>query len=161
MTGSALTPYFFVSIDATTVYSVANGAVVSCAKAGCGGTPTNLTSGISNLNARNVTIDATSIYFQDGGGNRLLRCPKTGCAGAPTVLVAFAAGSGMVTDDMVVGATAIYWGLPFYGELSMCPLTGCPAPVQLANSGAVWLLGVDATNVYTAGGNETVYRIPQ
>jgi hypothetical protein len=108
-----------VAVDAESVYWVtggsptsADGQVLKCAIAGCGGNPIVVASGL--IMPRAIVVDATSVYWVagwfDDAPPQVLKCPNTGCVGLPTVLVsAVPKFSSVDPQGLAVDATSLYW----------------------------------------------------
>jgi len=158
-------------VDDTDVYwtdyaiGTTSGAVMKCARTGCGDRPTTLAAGQTNPSA--VALDAMNVYWLNDDGT-VMSCAKAGCAGHPTRLASSPpSGNLFAAQSLVVQGGVAYWtssGLsgagdppqaPTPGTVLACPVTGCPSgPTTLATTGAASLsweltgLALDATSVY-------------
>ena len=133
------------AVDAVNVYwsDEGAGAVMACAKSGCGGTPTVLAS-LQAAPRRTIT-DGSFVYFATDAG--VVRCAVAGCGSSPTLLTST---TPPTNSAMAVDSQNVYWVSPA-GALLSCSTSGCPSgPTTLAVS-------TDATGGIVSTGTEVVW----
>jgi hypothetical protein len=100
----------------------------------CDGSPCQpvvLATGSGPLVAGGLAVDATSVYWVDSKGGRVLACKKTGCGLSPTVL---ASGQGGPSGIAVANGVA-YWTNSDSGTVSFCSVNGCGGTPTVLVSG--------------------------
>jgi len=143
---------FGIALDADNVYWLNRGTyspdagtypgqLMKCAKAGCGGSPTVLASGVSNLPTR-LAVYGGTIYW--AASDMVLSCSTDGCSGGPTVL----ASSVPNYTDIAVDATGIYLANAIYDAIDVCPFAGCAAPMAIPTPAPPSVIALDGTNVF-------------
>jgi hypothetical protein len=157
--GAASTLYdsnftFTVAVDATRVYSAdAPGAtgtvgagIVACAKAGCGGVPTLISTGPATV--QQIAVDATNVYWTAADGT-VMKAPVAG--GAATQLA-----KARSTYGIAVARTSVYFSDPLSRQIVRVPIDGgAPTLVAQAPDGPGTLV-TDASNVYFTNGDDVV-----
>lgn len=125
------------------------GAIAGCAVAGCNGRPTLMwVGGTPDGNPRNLTGDATNLFWTDGTGG-IMQCAKVDCAATRITLVA--GHNNLSVGAIAVDATDVYWR---DSNIYKCAIGGCnsaPTLVAMASAGDFqWdgTLALDATRVY-------------
>ena len=137
-------------IDDTNVYWSEQGGAAFCARAGCGGHPTALVSGMTTadggaLDYDGIAVGPSLIYFPLGGSLR--GCTKTGCGNSPSTLTVANA------DDLTSDANNLYGADG--DDIFACPLGNCSdaTRVQLvSNVSGSESVAVDTINVYFSYG---------
>jgi hypothetical protein len=150
-----------IAVDSTNVYWTdpgtfggSDGAVVKCAIAGCGGSPTTLASG--QHTPAGIATDGTNVYWTNGGSSSgsVVMCPVGGCGGVPTTL----ASSQSYPGGIAVEGTSVYWTESASGSgVAKCAIAGCGgSPTTLVSgTGSAVAIAVDTKNVYWTGGGNT------
>jgi hypothetical protein len=125
------------------------GSISACAVAGCNGAPTLMSAvGTPDGNPRNLTSDATRLFWTDGTGG-IVQCAKADCAGTQITLVA--GHNNLDVGAIAIDATDVYWRDT---NIYKCAIDGCngtPTLVATASADSFqWdgTLAVDATRVY-------------
>jgi len=97
------------ALDATAVYwtDYSSGVVASCAKTGCGMSPTVLA--MAQANPFGIAVDSTYVYWVNSGTSgtpdgAVVRCAKAGCGGKPTVVLP----SLNTPETLALDATSLY-----------------------------------------------------
>lgn len=146
-----------VAINSTTVFSLgfpdnsslANGLVVSCDKAGCGGSYTTVASGQSMV--WGVAADDANVYWtnQGGSGAGLFKAPAGG--GSPTTLAAAVNADSIVVSGGRVFYVATKGGRPGTRGSTACPSTeerprrSCRLPPTAASPPSPWTASASTT----------------
>jgi hypothetical protein len=120
--------------------------VMTCAKAGCNGSPTVLASG-TWIGASKLGVDDSNVYWILTSS--VLVCPLTGCVGDPQVVWS---GTGPLYD-IAVDATGAYFTSTGGGQLVRCPGVDCDGggiifPGAYGGTYAPSAVALDATSVY-------------
>jgi hypothetical protein len=133
-----------IAVDATNVYWLADDgsgslAVLSCAKAGCGGNPTTLCS--PGGGHATLAIDAQHVYFGDYDTGEMWQCPIDG--GAFKSLPA-----GIQFIGIALQGPNLYWGNQD-GTLQTCPTASCTTDATVtAGNNFIGPLAVDDQAAY-------------
>jgi hypothetical protein len=106
-------------LDDTNVYWSEQGGAASCARAGCGGNPNVLVSGLTTADGGpadydGIAIGPSLVYFPNDGALR--SCAKGGCSNSPTTLGGYA-------DDLASDTNNLYGTNG--DNVFMCPLGDC------------------------------------
>jgi hypothetical protein len=125
------------STFAKSVGPIREGAVMKCAKKGCGNTPTVVAAGLCL--ADQIALDDTNVYWSSYYG--VMKCPKSGCGSSPTMLASVRA-AGLAIDS-----TSLY----FFDQgnaVAKVALSGGPVVALATGLNLPFQLTVDATRVY-------------
>jgi hypothetical protein len=147
------------------------GQIVTCAKDGCGQSPTLLASGRWQSIATHIPVgfatDGEAVYWSDttpltdGGGAEapayLYRCSVAGCGRSPEIV-------GEESNERL----AVYGGYlvwtRFEAVVNFCPTTGCgPSPRSLWSAGdwpCATGIAVDGSGVYWTTTNADIFKCP-
>ena len=147
-----------IAIAGSTLYAASassnatTGGLYSCPLGGCA-PPAKV---VSSPFGQNVAVDADHVYLTvHSESGRVIRCGRESCA-APTVL----ADARRMPDGIAVDGENVYWAewgwaageyVPGAGQISSCPIAGCPAtgPIVLASGqDQPRHLAVDAKAIY-------------
>jgi DNA-binding beta-propeller fold protein YncE len=130
--------------------------VMECALTGCDARPTALWSigGDGGVQSIGVAVDATNLYWTNGGNGTVMECAKADCAGT---LVTLASGQSE-PSGLAVDATNLYWTNGGNGTVMECAKADCAGTLVTLASGQSEPSGlaVDASFVYWRGDN--IYR---
>lgn len=138
------------AVDTTHVYWVDTyGPLMECGLGGCDAGPTAVWSigGDGGVQSIAVVVDATSLYWTNGGNGTVMQCAKASCA---ATLITLASGQSN-PSGLAVDASFVYWrGASVY----RCAIGGCGNSPELvaAASGPGFSsdapLAVNATHVF-------------
>jgi hypothetical protein len=114
------------------------GAVMKCAKTGCGNAPAVVASGLCLANA--IAIDDASVYWSSVYG--VMKCAKSGCGSSPTTLASVRAGG------LAIDSTSLYFFDLDAATVAKVSLGGGPVVTLATGLNLAFQLTADATNVY-------------
>lgn len=148
-------PYGLALTD-TDVYwfNSGSGALMRCAKSGCGGSPTQIAMGAPK--GFFVAADATHVYWNHNTDGELLRCPQAGCPDlVPEVIAQVAKATFIaVDDDYLYASTNV-------GRLVRVPKAGgqvVDLATGLVNPGGIALVGDSV--VWAIRGENRIVAVP-
>lgn len=130
--------------DAKNLYFHTGSAIAACPSGGPCGASTELATVVW---ATALAVDATSVYWV---GEDVMKCAIDGCDDAPTTLA-----SPTFATVVAVGGGNVYWidvtgGSVSWGNIMMCPASGCGGNPTMLASGQSWPVGLaaDESSVY-------------
>jgi hypothetical protein len=151
------------AVNSTAVYWVYLGSnsplVNTCAIAGCGNSPSPLSSVVWAQGTEPLAVDDTYIYWNSLDYGGVLRCPLVGCS-SPSGLSGSISNAGLARDPTV---GHVYWG-DYSGGISKWSLDGGVQVVNDTGGRYEAPIASDGTNVYfmalVTSGSNGIMRCP-
>jgi hypothetical protein len=139
--------YYALAVDSKNIYFSDGVSLDQCPASGCGSAPP-LQLAANQDEALGIAVDATSVYWANGGSHgsgsaSVMACAIGGCAGTPTPY----ATNLTQAYQIAVDAVNVYFSAA--GAVSKCAVGGCNGtPTQLGPATNTTGLATDGTTIY-------------